>query len=85
MQARLGRMADVIRIGGLLQLPRHWIKPLGNKLWEMRFTGKDGIARAIYVTASGQRIVIVRIFVKKSEKTPRHEIELAQKRAREIQ
>jgi len=47
--------------------------------------GKDGIARALYVTTWRQRIVIVRAFVKKTKKTPRREIELAFERAREVQ
>jgi phage-related protein len=40
-------------------------------------TGRDGIARAIYVTATGRRVVVVRAFIKKTERTPRAEIELA--------
>jgi phage-related protein len=84
MQARLGRMANVIREGGLFGLPHDWVKPLGDKLWELRITGKDGIARAIYITVTGQRIVIVRIFVKKTQKTPPREIALARKRARDV-
>lgn len=50
----------------------------------MRVNGRDGISRAIYVTATGRRIVVVRVFVKKTEKTPRHEIELALRRAEEV-
>ncbi len=46
--------------------------------------GKDGIARALYVTASGQRIVVVRVFTKKTQKTPPREIKLALKRAEEV-
>jgi phage-related protein len=45
--------------------------------------GKDGIARAVYVTASNQRVV-VRVFPKKTQKTPRREIELAHARAKEV-
>jgi hypothetical protein len=37
----------------------------------LRLTGRDGIARALYVTAIGQRVVVVRAFVKKTQKTPR--------------
>lgn len=83
-RARLARMIDVIGLHGVLNLPRDWVKPLGDKLWEFRITGKDGIARAIYVTAAGRRVVIVRIFVKKTQKTPRHELELARQRAKEV-
>ena len=46
--------------------------------------GKDGIARAFYVTALSQRVVIVRVFTKKTQKTPRREISLALERAKEV-
>jgi len=85
MRARLARITEAIESAGLLHLPRGWVKPLGGKLWELRITGKDGIARAIYVTASGQQVVIVRIFVKKTQKTPQRELELARQRAREVE
>ena len=45
---------------------------------------EDGIARALYVTAIGRRVVVVRAFVKKTQKTPRAEIQLALRRAKEI-
>jgi len=84
MRARLQRMVDTIQVHGLPALSRDWSKPLGDKLWELRITGKDGIARAIYVTATGRRVVIVRIFVKKTQKTPQRELELARQRAKEV-
>lgn len=84
MRAKLYRMVEAISLGGFEDLPRDWIKPLGDKLWELRITGKDGIARAIYMTARGNRLVIVRIFVKKTQKTPPHEIALARQRAKEV-
>ncbi len=40
--------------------------------------------RALYVTAIGRRVVVVRAFVKKTQKTLRPEIELALRRAKEI-
>ncbi|WP_245286813.1 type II toxin-antitoxin system RelE/ParE family toxin [Bradyrhizobium sp. Tv2a-2] len=50
----------------------------------MRLTGRDGIARALYVTAVDRNVVVVRAFVKKTQKTPRSEIEIALQRAKEI-
>ena len=47
--------------------------------------GKDGISRALYLTAVGKRVIVVRVFIKKTEKTPAREIELVMKRAKEIQ
>jgi phage-related protein len=39
---------------------------------------------ALYVTAKEQRVVIVRAFIKKTEKTPTAEIDLALQRAKEL-
>lgn len=47
--------------------------------------GKDGISRAVYVTAKGRRVVVIQVFVKKTQKTPRREIEVALQRAEEVQ
>jgi phage-related protein len=46
--------------------------------------GKDGISRALYVTVVGRRVVVVRVFIKKTQKTPNRKIELALQRAKEI-
>ncbi len=61
------------------------VKPLRDKLWEMRMSGKDGIGRVIYVLASNRRIVVLHAFVKKTQKTPPQAIQLALVRAKEIQ
>jgi phage-related protein len=50
----------------------------------MRLKGRSGIARAVYVTAIGKRVVVVHVFTKKTQKTPRHEIATALKRAKEV-
>lgn len=84
MQARFRRISELIVARGLAQVREPYVKHLDGKLWEMRMKGKDGIARAIYVTAKGRRVVVVRVFVKKSQKTPKGEIALAEKRARSV-
>jgi len=50
----------------------------------MRLKGRDGISRALYVTARGKRLVVVRVFIKKTQKTPRRELVLARERAKEV-
>jgi phage-related protein len=50
----------------------------------MRMKGRDGIARAAYVTVVERRVVVVRVFPKRTQKTPRREIELALRRAKEV-
>ena len=82
MQARFLRLAERIASAGLESLSEPHVKHLEGKLWELRLTGRDGIARALYVTAIGRRVVVVRAFVKKPQKTPPAEIKLALRRAK---
>ena len=70
---------------GLERIREPYLKHLEGPLWEMRLKGKSGIARAIYITATGMRIVVVHVFAKKTQKTPRKEIVHALKKAKEIQ
>ncbi|MGC3986154.1 MAG: type II toxin-antitoxin system RelE/ParE family toxin [Pseudorhodoferax sp.] len=84
MRARLVRLGSIMEAVGFDGLPADTVKHLEDKLWELRLRGKDGIARAIYVTAVKRRVVIVRVFVKKTQKTPKHELELARQRAKEV-
>ena len=74
----------MIESEGLEKLREPLVKHLEGRLWELRLSGRDGIARAIYVTASGMRVVVVRVFTKKTQRTPRRELELARQRAKEV-
>jgi phage-related protein len=58
-------------------------KPLGEGLFEIRTMGTD-IARGLWVYQAGERIFLLRIFIKKSQKTPPGEIELAFRRLEEM-
>jgi phage-related protein len=92
---RIGRVAGghagaagpdfgVDRIRLLPSVKEPHVRHLRGQLWEIRLKGKAGIARALYVTAKGQRVVIVTAFIKKTEKTPTGEIDLALQRAKEL-
>jgi phage-related protein len=83
IRARYLRIVELIASHGLERVREPYVKHLEGPLWEMRLKGRDGIARAVYVTARGRRVV-VRVFGKKTEKTPRREIELALRRAKEV-
>lgn len=84
LRARLRRIGELIQNYGLERVHEPHIKHIEGRLWEIRLIGRDGIARALYVTASGKRVVIIRAFVKKTQKTPRKEILIALKRAEEV-
>jgi len=84
MRARLARISQLIEDKGLEFVGAPHVRHIEGRVWEMRLKGRGGIARALYVTAAPRRAVIVRAFVKKTEKTPRHELELALTRAKSI-
>ena len=83
-QASFLRIGEMIQASGLELMREPYVKHLEGKLWEMRLKGRDGIARSLYVTATGRRVVVVHSFVKKTEKTPRRVIDYALKRAKEV-
>lgn len=85
LQACLVRISDLIEAYGLEHLGMPYVRHIQDKLWEIRGKGKSGIARALYVTVVGRRVVILRIFVKKTPKTPPGDITLAMSRMKEIE
>jgi phage-related protein len=80
MRARFLHVAEMLETLGPQRVGEPHVKHLRDKLWEMRLRGRDGIARAIYFAATGKRLVVVRAFVKKTQRTPSHEIDLALQR-----
>jgi phage-related protein len=84
MRARFARLTNLIEQVGFEALPRDGVKHLEDKLWELRIAGRDGVSRAIDVTATGRRMVILRVFIKKAQKTPPRELEIARQRAKEV-
>jgi phage-related protein len=84
VRQRFLRVAELIQQHGLAAMREPHVKHLEGKLWEMRMKGKDGIARAIYVTVAGERAVVVHVFVKKTQKTPVRALEIARERAKEV-
>jgi phage-related protein len=84
LRARFARIVELIETHGLERVGGPYVKHLQGKLWEMRMKGRDGIARSLYVTAAGRRVIVLRTFIKKTQKAPRREIELALERAKEL-
>ena len=59
-------------------------KAFGGGLFELRLKGSEGIARVFFCTLVGRRIVMLHSFVKKSDKTPLREREIAERRMKEV-
>lgn len=85
MQSRFERVVAMIESFGLARVHEPYVKHVEGKLWEIRLTGRAGIARSLYVTATGRRVIVLRTFIKKTNKAPRREIELALDRAKDIE
>ncbi len=84
IRSRFERIVHLIETHGLERIREPYVRHLEGPVWEMRMKGRDGIARAAYVTATGKRVVVVHVFSKKTQKTPRREIETALRRAKEV-
>jgi phage-related protein len=84
MRASFERIVHLIEDYGLAGMREPYVKHLEGPLWEMRLKGRHGIARAAYVTMRERRVVVVRVFRKKTQKTPRREIDAALRKAKEL-
>ena len=62
-----------------------YTKPLNDGLFEIRAKAQEGIGRSIYCYQKGQKIIILHSFVKKTQKTPKKELEIALKRKKELE
>ena len=59
-------------------------RAMGNGLFELRLKAAEGIARLMFCTLVGREIVMLHQFIKKTEKTPRKELEIARRRMKEV-
>ena len=64
MRGRFAPIGELIAAVGLGRVGARHVLHLTGPLSEMRFRGRDGTARALYVTARDRRVVVVRVFVK---------------------
>ena len=58
--------------------------PMGDGLFEIRAKGEEGIGRAFFCTVEGKEIIILHSFVKKTQRTPKKELEKARCRLKEL-
>lgn len=81
--ARFIRYAERMELFGPdLGMPH--TRAMGGGLFELRIKAAEGIARVFYCTVIDRRIVFLHQFVKKSDKTPPKELEIARRRMKEV-
>ena len=81
--ARYLRLTDLMLEFGPNLGPPH-TKSFGNALFELRIKSKEGIARVFFCTKSGRKIIMLHVFIKKTQKTPKKEINIAKSRMKEV-
>lgn len=84
LQARLVRLLEMVETVGLEHLREPHVKHLDGKLWELRVKASEGIARGLYVTLTGRRVIVLHVFVKKSQKTPQASLAIARERMKQV-
>ena len=84
LRARLLRLLRLVEDVGLERIHEPHAKHLEGKLWELRVSASEGIVRGLYVTMEGRRVVVLHVFEKKTQKTPRRAIDLAIERMKRM-
>ncbi|MBI1954038.1 MAG: type II toxin-antitoxin system RelE/ParE family toxin [Proteobacteria bacterium] len=84
LRAKFLHIADLLVEFGPYNVGMPHIRPIADKIWELRLKGKDNIARSLYFLASKRKIIILHTFIKKTEKTSQKAIKLAKQRLKEI-
>lgn len=80
VKARFLRIAELLETFGPMKVGMPHVRPLEGKLWEMRMQGRDGIARAVYAAVHDRTLLVLHVFIKKTQQTPRTAIETARTR-----
>lgn len=81
--ARYLRLTDLmVEFGSNLGMPH--TRFIAEGLIELRIKSKEGIARVFYCTLVGKKILMLHLFIKKSNKTPKKELKIAKDRMKEV-
>lgn len=65
-------------------LGKPYTDSIGDGLFEIRAKGEEGIGRSLFCYTKGKRIIILHSFVKKTQKTPKKDLDIARKRKKEV-
>jgi phage-related protein len=84
IQARMIKLLELIEKHGANLGPPH-TEAMGDGLFEIRAKAQEGIGRSLYCYMKGKHIVVLHAFIKKSNKTPKQDLNLAKKRKVEVE
>lgn len=78
MQAKTYSLLEILSESGS-DLREPYSKPLGDGIFELRVKVSTDITRVLYFFYIGRRIIVTNGFIKKTQKTPKGEMEKAKK------
>lgn len=84
IQARMIKLLELMEKHGGNLGPPH-TKPMGDGLFEIRAKAQEGIGRSLFCYLKGKHVYVLHAFIKKSQKTPKNELNLARNRQKEVQ
>ena len=84
IQARMLKLLELIEKHGA-NLGSPHTESMGDGLFEIRAKAQEGIGRGLFCYLKGKHIYVLSAFVKKTQKTPKKEIQLARDRQKEVQ
>ena len=83
LRGRYFRLIDLMIDNGA-NLGGNRTKHIESDLFELRIRGKEGIARVMYCTMVDKKIVMLHCFTKKTQKTPKKDLNIARNRLKEV-
>ncbi len=83
IRASYTRLTELLEEFGLdLCMPHS--RAMGGGLFELRPRGREGIARVFYCMKVGKKIIMLHSFKKKTQETPKRELDIARRRQKEV-
>jgi phage-related protein len=83
-RSRIIHTIDLLQIYGITLKPLYVKKITKSGLWELRIHHSSDYYRIFYFAFTGRQLVLLHAFLKKTDKTPRMEINIASKRMEEF-
>lgn len=83
LRARYAALVERMKLVGS-DLGEPHTQAMGAGLFDLRLKSHEGIARVMYCTLVGRRIVMLHSFIKKTQRTPQADLSLARKRLQEV-
>ena len=83
-QAKILRFIDLLQAEGPINLGAGYVRHIEDDIWELRVDSGHDRYRVLYFIITDRTIVLLRAFLKKTQRTPRGEIRTAQRRMEKV-